>query len=356
MQVSLIMDNIVFSLQRMGGASVYWGHLLEAAQADPTIDLTVIERSDGLNNTVRSNLNVTAPVILQDRVPRRVAQFVRASVPAAESLFHSSCYRLSRGKSCHDITTVHDFIWAYYTHGLNRAIHMAQIRDAVLGAEGVICVSESTKRDMLRFIPGASNKRIKVVYQGYDEASYTYAPAERKDQVVYVGSRVAFYKNFWLSAEAVAASSDVTLVIVGAPLTDAEKTRLDALLPHRYVSKVFPSSAEVCQILRESIALLYLSEYEGFGIPVLEGMASGAPVIAKNVSSIPEVAGEAGILLDEPTADGVAREIERLRQDRSYRDDVVQKGLQQVKGFSWDRTTRETLDFYHEMFQSRANR
>lgn len=352
MTIPLLMDNIVFSLQRMGGASIYWGHLLEAVQDQPDFNLTVIERSDGRDNKVRSGLNITAPIMLQDNIPKRVAQFSRVSTPVRGALFHSSCYRLSRGSDCCDITTVHDFIWAYYTHGLNRMIHMAQIRDAVLGAEGVICVSESTKRDMLRFIPGAAKKNIKVVHQGYDESSYTYSPTEKKSQVVYVGSRVASYKNFWLAAEAVAACKDVNLIIVGAPLSDAEKTKLDSLIPGRFFSKVFPSSPEVCKILRESLALLYLSEYEGFGLPVLEGMASGTPVIAKNVSSIPEVAGPAGVLLDSPTADNVANVIENLRNHHGYLDDVVQMGLQRVKEFSWHKTTKETIDFYRELFSS----
>lgn len=349
-RIPIVLDNIVFSLQKMGGASVYWGHLLEDVQSDPDFDVTIVERTEARENFIRKNLDITAPLKLQDKTPRRIAQFSRVDATRDGALFHSSCYRLAKRGRCTNITTVHDYIWAYYTSGLNRKIHMGQIRAAVLGSEGIICVSESTKRDLLTFTPEAQDKEICVIHQGYDDASYFFKNLPKRDQVIFVGSRTAAYKNFFRSVEAVSLLSEVMLLVAGPPLTKKERSFLELKLPGRYKVEVFPSSGKLCELLNQSIALLYLSEYEGFGIPVLEGMASGTPVIATRRSSIPEVAGRAGILLEDNSAENVAHEIAKLVEDEDYRTSKIQAGLSRAQEFSWEKTTRETKEFYKNIY------
>lgn len=351
--IPVVLDNIIFSLQRMGGASVYWKKILEGIQQDDRFDVTIIERTDGHDNKVRQELSLSAKVVLRDNEPKRYAQFARVNSPIEDALFHSSCYRVARNRQCLSVTTVYDFIWAYYVSGLNQKMHMWQIRNAVRGSEGIICISESTKRDLLKLIPEASSKQIKVIPLSYDSGRYSYAKRDRHRQAVFIGARTAQYKNFGLAVESVSIVPDLRLVICGAPLTETERKLLEYKMPGRYVAETFPSSERLCEVLRESIALLYLSEYEGFGIPVLEGMAAGVPVIAINRSSIPEVAGDAGILLEEGSPELVAEQLSRLMNSSNYLTDRVDAGLDRVKLFSWDRTVRETADFYERLYKNR---
>ena len=108
-------------------------------------------------------------------------------------------------------------------------------------------------------------------------------------------------------------------------------------------------SAEDLNILyNNAFCLLYPSSYEGFGIPVLEAMRAGCPVVSTNLSSIPEVAGDAGLLVNNIKVEEFVKEIEKL-EDNEFRDKIIAKGLEQSKKFSWDRCFEETFEFYKEV-------
>ena len=345
--MKLVLDNIIFSLQKAGGASVYWTKLIESYLEQEKVDLQFVERRDAMGNLFRQRLDIPSPTRVKRDTFLRLDQYASPCIDA-ETIFHSSCYRVAQGDRVTNVTTVYDFIGEYYFSGPLKWIHNGQIRNAVLRSDALICISESTRRDLLKFIPEASEIPSKVIHLSYDDNIYTYQPVSRKERVVFIGSRI-HYKNFELALRSVAACKGVSLLIIGAPLTRAEESLAMTLLPGRFEVQSFPSAAEVCSLFRESRALLYLSEYEGFGLPVLEAMASGLPVIALNKSSIPEVAGEAGILLDEVRCELVSSSINCLISDESFFDKQVAKGLDRVKHFSWSRCADETLAFYGQV-------
>ena len=223
------------------------------------------------------------------------------------------------------------------------------MKKAVKNADAIVCISNSTKDDLLKIIPESINKKMTVIPLGFDSDRYCYHEAVREKKVVFVGNRSASYKNFNLAVESVALCSDVVLQIVGAPLSVAESEYLDKKLPGRYVAYAYPDSAEVARLYNSSAALLYLSEYEGFGIPVLEAMSSGCPVIALNKSSIPEVAGNSAILLNELSPSLVAERIEGLCSFDSCFDSIVMSGLERSRHFSWDLMADSTFDFYQSL-------
>lgn len=346
----VVLDNIVFSLQATGGASVYWGNVLSSADQAPDIDLHIVERTDARLNEVRKGLTLKSPITVQDGQAKRVAQFATIKPPVEGTIVHSSCYRVAKASRSINVTTVHDFIWQYYTSGLNRAIHMSQIRHAVNQSDAIICVSNSTKDDLLKLVPSSRKKLVTVIHHGFDSSSYRYVQQERKNQVVFIGARTS-YKNFEVAVESVSACLDLKLIVIGSQPNVDETRLLNEKIPGRWESIVYPSAESVAQVYQQSLALLYLSDYEGFGLPVLEAMASGAPVIAINRSSIPEVAGEAGILIDEASPNLVAKEIERLRSGGDWFSRVVSAGLCQAKKFSWDKSMSQTLDFYRDVYR-----
>ena len=118
---------------------------------------------------------------------------------------------------------------------------------------------------------------------------------------------------------------------------------------------IFPGyvpDADLPAIYTGAQALVLPSLYEGFGLPILEAMGCGTPVVCSRTSSLPEVAGDAGILIDPGDSDDLAAGIARVIQDSVLRQELMQRGLSQAARFSWQRTAQETLAVYRQVTHS----
>lgn len=157
-------------------------------------------------------------------------------------------------------------------------------------------------------------------------------------------------KNIDLLIEALEkADSDVPLVLVGwqgwgaKPWLEKIK-QMDFKNPVYLIGHVPDDDLRV--LYNGALALVYPSLYEGFGLPIVEAMACGCPVICSNVASMPEVAGDAAVLIDPGSSDDLAQAIQTLVHDSRLRTALVEKGLRQAATFTWDRTARQTLDLF----------
>lgn len=350
-QIRLVLDNIVFSLQKTGGGSVYWANLEQSCVDDERFDVAIIEREDAAANLSRQSMDIGKQLIVDaGHIPLRLDE-VRSVPSEVHGLFHSSFYRFGKGRSCINVTTVHDFICMKQYSGLLKWFSFWQIARAVKHSKAVICITESTKQDLLHYLPSAKEKLIEVIHQGFDNRVYTYEPCERLNQVVFIGARKVGYKNFKAAVESVSLLPHTRLIIIGSPLSSEEEAMLSEALPGRFEATGFLPASDICNIFRSSIALLYLSEYEGFGVPPLEAMASGLPVIALNRSSIPEVVGDAAILLENANPEAVAKRISELLVDKDLFRNLVSKGLDRASLFSWERTADKTKEFYRRVWR-----
>jgi mannosyltransferase len=228
-------------------------------------------------------------------------------------------------------------------------LHIFQKKKALENADGIICISKNTKKDLLEFYPNLSKKKIQVIYNGFNSKDYNYnETVQTENTVLFVGARKG-YKNFNKAVGVISETKKISLTIVGSPLEPDEKSLLDIMMPDRYQVFSHISNGELNKLYNKSICLLYLSEYEGFGIPILEAMSAGCPVVALKKSSIPEVAGDAGLLFSEFNKNSIKHAIELLSDNENVRLEQVKLGLQNAKRFSWDKCYEEVLSFYNEV-------
>lgn len=356
-------DNIIFSLQRAGGISVYWHELLRRMLRDE-VPLHVIEGRNVNDNIFRAKLNLPQDLIVSSlTIPTQIARYLPPFVALPKGcIFHSSYYRVPWGSDCSTVETAYDFTYEHFGAGLPRLGHSIQKRIALQKARGVICISESTKRDLLKFVPGVPEERIRVIHLGYSDE---FRPLHKKvnrgtidhdglhdvPYLVYVGDRRSAYKNFHLAVNAVGLVPGYGLVVVGGgKLNQSDQALLDEHLGGRYLHLDRLPNEKLNSLYNCAHALIYPSSYEGFGLPVIEAMAAGCPVIATNTSSIPEAAGDAGLLVDVVSAEAFAALILEL-ENSSLREAVIQRGFENAKRFSWERCYQETIAFYREILE-----
>jgi alpha-1,3-rhamnosyl/mannosyltransferase len=239
-------------------------------------------------------------------------------------------------------------------------------------ATRVICISEATKRDLL-LATGVDGEKVRVVHEAPDPDYAAPAPPEstvspgiagptdRPDNgrpyFLCVGT-IQPRKNLSLVFQALARLAPADrpeLRVVGAPGwggTDivALPAKLGVAGDVRFLG--WQSTAAVVALYRDALALIYPSLLEGFGLPVLEAMAAGAPVVASDRSSIPEVAGDAALLFDAQDATALATILEQVAGSPRLRDDLRARGRARVTHFSWERAARATLEVFVEALQA----
>lgn len=352
-------DNIIYFLQRSGGISKYWFELTcRFAQSG---DHRYVEYSGESGNMFRSGLEIPDSAIIRDRIrPLKLARYMPvASCTAGCDIFHSSYYRFPFDKNIINIVTVYDFIYEYYTSGLKQKVHSMQKEAAVKRAGGIICISENTKRDLLKFYPYVDPDSVSVVYVGVDSGFHPLG--EDRDALkeslgldlntkyaVFVGSREG-YKNFGTAVKAAAMAGMGLSLVGGGDLSADEKSLLDRYMHGRYVHFINGVDTEkLNRIYNASFCLLYPSSYEGFGMPPAEAMRAGCIPVTSDTSSLPEVVGDGGLMCYGKEPECYAEMISRLNSPE-LRADITEKALEQGKKFTWDKCFAETLTVYEKI-------
>jgi mannosyltransferase len=354
----LLLDSTIFDLQPDGGISRYWYELvsnLAARYAD--WDITLYADPNTRNQVGRKLIDATKDrpkVRLHSYSPTQLGRFfgprLRGDHP--RSVWHSSYYRVPTGRAIASVCTVHDFTYERYFSGAFAWMHNLKKRRAILQAKQLICVSEATRRDLLGRFPQIDVSRCHVIHHGLSgpftsKLAPRLRPSVGPPYVLFVGSRVS-YKNFPLVVRAIEVIPDHELVIVGGgKLSQDELTMLRQHLPERHRILEAPNDETLRRLYEEATALAYPSRWEGFGLPLLEAMACGCPVIAMNMSSIPEVVGDAGLLLSTEDVGEMAEAIRATTQSEC-RAGMIERGLKRAAQFSWDRTVDKTVAVYEK--------
>lgn len=358
----IILDNIIFSLQKAGGISVVWYELIKRSLADKDLDVCFLEEPN--ENIFSQLLRIPPGKQMKNPLanfPLTVQRYLNPNRLKNKGIFHSSYYRTSRSAHLLNVTTVHDFTYEYYRKGLAKAVHSWQKGSAIRNAHRIICVSENTKKDLLQFYPETESQKIKVIYNGVDEAYRVLSsdkmslltelvPFNPKEYAVFVGDRRSNHKNFKVAAEACKATNTPLVLIGGGKITKNENAFFQQIdfLKYRHLSGIKNKQLNV--IYNYAICLVYPSSYEGFGIPVIEAQKAGCPVISSNNSSISEIAGESALLIEKITTENFADKINLLKSNSAIVEQLVKDGLHNSSRFSWEKCYQQTKGLYQELY------
>jgi glycosyltransferase involved in cell wall biosynthesis len=282
------------------------------------------------------------------RMAVRMPRLLRRLRPALVHFQHA----LPLDCPCPAVVTVHDLSFERDRSLMGRRerlIFSAVVPRAARLAARVIAVSELTKRDLIELY-GIPAEKVVVIPNGVDPLFTTDGPRPPGDYALVVGS-LQLRKDPEAAIEAVAllGNGDLRIVFAGPDRggrAEAERAAERAGLQGRVEFRGYVSREELASLYRGAACLIFPSRYEGFGLPALEAMASGTPVVATTAGALPEVAGDAAILVSERDPVALAGGIERALADR---DRLVRAGLDRARKFTWAETARRTLAVYREL-------
>ena len=275
-------------------------------------------------------------------------------------------------KLCRLVVTVHDIIGMIFPNqiGLPSRLYWGKWLPLVIQrADAIIVDSENTKKDVLKFLD-VPEKRLRLIYPSGHE---NFSPNLNGKALQQLKNRLGIKEKYFLCVGAIEPRKNLSRVIEAFVQFMKRKrdTRYQLVVVgskhfahgrtfHELVTDTAIKFEDVIfagYVKHEDLNLLYCgteaflfpSLYEGFGIPVLEAMAAGVPVMTSNVSSLPEVGGEAAYYVDPSDIDQISRGIYRLAEEPQLRRELIEKGFKQIQKFSWRRTVEQTLEVYEEL-------
>lgn len=348
-------DYAVFNWQKHGGISRYYAGLAEllpdhGVRARILAPLYISDRLRDLPAGVVWGRHVE-PSHRQQRVGAQLGErlhkplvYLTGARIVHETTFHA--HRLAPAR-CAVVLTVYDLIAELNPDLPECAEQIFHRKGAVARADVIVCISESTRRDLIRFYPEAADKAI-VILLGFDagfEAPDARGPLHDRPYIVYVGMR-RDYKNWTGLIEAFGASrrlrAGFDLVCVGdGPFKPTEVALIER---EGLTGKVHQRDADDRDLRSwygHAALFVYPSLYEGFGIPPLEAMAAGCPVVAMDVSSVPEVCGDAAEYGDPQRPETLGPAMENVVFSNARTAELRAAGTRRLARFSWDECARQ---------------
>lgn len=373
----VVLDGLPLQV-RSAGIAVYTGQLVRALAAlRPDVEFVLLglgawgrpaaDAEDSWPRNVRRLDSLLYPMVM-GYPPINVPRLLRLEALAGSAdLFHATNYACPRAARTPLVVTVHDLTLLRRpelgTRALARLVERA--RGSAAASRRVIADSESTRRDLIE-LAGVAPEKIRVVALGYDPRFHAMPPEDARDRV---RRSFALERRYLLHVGTIEPRKNLCALIrayarlrrdhgIGHALVLAGdrgwKHRepiglIETLGLQEHVRLTGRVSADDLQALYAAADLFVSpSLYEGFGLPLLEAMASGVPAVASNAASLPEVAGDAALLVDPRDEAALADTIARALGDTALREAMRARGLARARLFSWERCARETLQVYEE--------
>ncbi len=353
-------------MQAFGGISRYFVELANNISSTPGVSVGVISPLY-INAYLADSSNRVR--VMGQRVPevRRTGRIYRTinnlltplwmrhfQPDLVHETYYSRCRLAPKGTKL--VLTVHDMIHERFSESFPPGDATSiDKRRAVERADHVICISEQTRKDLLDRVdidPGKTS----VVHHGFSltKQPMSVGPRSGRPYLLYVGNRGG-YKNFESLLQAYAAEPlmqrEYDLVAFGGGPFNAQELALMHAhgLDERQLRQIAGNDAVLADLYQHAALFVYPSRYEGFGIPPLEAMSFDCPVVCSNVSSIPEVVGDAAEFFNPDSSVELGKAIERVLNNAVLRQALISRGRERIKLFSWERCAHQTLDIYRRL-------
>src|SRR3990167_3559873 len=275
-------------------------------------------------------------------------------------------------KTTKELVTIHDLVQFDNRDYVNWKIKIKFL--GIKHANKIIAISHSTKNEIIEKLK-IPEEKISVIYNGYNDKVFNNKELiqakeiqrkltnGRENFLFYLGTYTEYEprKNIDFLIRVFAQylkkyNSDIYLVLGGKTGQESERIKTLAKklgVEDKLIFTGFISEREVSAFYKTAQLFLFPSLHEGFGLPPLEAMASGCPVISSNKSSLPEVVGEGGILLEPDDQFLWVKEIGQILSNKNYSRKLIDKGLKQAKKFSWEKCAKETINIYQEIYDTK---
>jgi glycosyltransferase involved in cell wall biosynthesis len=381
MTAKIVYDYQVFSFQKYGGVSRYFYEISSRIARMSDRDVRIIAPlyiSEYFNGSPRSNQLIRGFKINK---PQKISsKSTQKSIPKVinprdiinqqisnilisgydPDIIHETYYtsKYIGNKKQKRVTTVHDMIHEKFSSSLDPTNELSRIKAAAIErADHVFCNSENTKKDLIEIL-GTDEKKISTIYHAYTpnnilDTDIKYIPQIEKPYLLYVGER-SNYKNFSRLLEVYNNNQklrqDFQLVCFGGEeFSSTEATQIQDFQLLGKVIQIGGNDDMLAHLYRQATAFIYPSLYEGFGIPPLEAMSSGCPVVCSNISAIPEIVGDAGEYFDPYDLDSMSHAIEKVVYSETTARKLQQLGYERVKLFSWDLCAEKINKVYQSL-------
>jgi glycosyltransferase involved in cell wall biosynthesis len=367
--MKIVYDSQIFCAQKYGGVSRYFCEIapriskLNKVSVDIVAPMYICKYLERISGDLISGFK--APVHGKLHRVQRALGIVAGDLMLRTrniDILHETYYSPYKlgPSSVKRVLTIYDMIHEKFQSGFHVSDRTSQYKaNAAKRADHVICISESTRRDVVEILKVPSEK-TSVVHLGFDlmlepgTAESNPYVEERLPYLLYVGQRGG-YKNFMRLIDAMGSSKIIReqfnlVCFGGGDFTATERLAMDTKnFRTSQVSQISGSDGLLSTLYKQASMLIYPSLYEGFGIPPLEAMAHGCPVVCSDTSSMPEVVGNAAVYFDPNSVESLIAALESLASSDSLRRELTEKGRARLPFFSWDQCATSTHLIYQKL-------
>lgn len=358
---------------RRAGKGQYTYNLVKALTEIDSKNQYLLYCSKSLSEDLELPENFKQRIIKQPSLFWHLSTFVQLRKDKIDVFLAPTSYIIPALGYKRSVVVVHDlfsFLGLVSHQKKATIIERLTARRAVRCAKKIIAISQNTKNDVVRLFR-IDPKKISVIYIGVDKQ---FIPVQNKSEIDRVLKQYKLPDKFFLFVSTLEPRKNVVRLIKAYYKLTKFKGYQITRLPHLVlVGQKGWSYKEIFDIVKKlnlkekiifadcikdedlpylynaALAFVFPSLYEGFGLPVLEAMACGCPVITSNISSLPEVGGEAILYVDPYNIDEIAKAMKKVLVNEDLREKLRQKGLAQAKKFSWEKTARETLKILEQI-------
>lgn len=288
--------------------------------------------------------------------PFAISRALRRSATDRDGVYWSAGFVPPAVMDIPSVVTVHDLTHLRFYSRFHAAYYNHYLKPLYRLCSAIVCVSDYTRREFLEW-SGMPPNKVSVVYNSVDSIYLENQESAKMPYryVLYPGNHRS-YKNLQRLISAYAASAlpqrDIHLAMTGnvnqALVGHARRAGVESRL--HFLGRV--NDEDLPKLYKGALFVAFVSLYEGFGLPIVEAMASGVPVVTSNVSAMPEVAGNAALIVDPYSIKDIAKGLNRLACDDGFCSELVARGREQVARFDWDRSAQELWGIVEHVYES----